>query len=541
MASLNALLERTLMFSANIRPKVVAPAGVFTAQPPPPGNAHAPEAEVMMTPVWTWRHDGAKPSEFRDIGSRVRGMDMDYAMVMAVCESITLDEVRLRTRQGNNVSLPVTASYALRKAYLHSGGMPDRPSGLWQLEAQLDQSLLIAFGYLVHADGSVKPLPDADIQRLGDSLMPVEGEAGRPNMFLVDRLATLQIAPLRVVLTFSLTCCKERADFEPGGVISSNRIYPHVMVTCSDEVSALSAAVTVKRPKAAAHSGPVSGQPYADHMLRDIGTIFVTDSNTPGLTFPFAPVQPIWDRMFDYYDVEPFKSGTASRPLVMVDPALNRKRVLAGGLRKITPVAPAPPATHHTVDLVKLPRQGAFDNMHIAPRMRLSPQVLVPPTLRTDDIAMAPFCVHDCLHMHFRWGLAGSAKWARGFNDNYQPYSIDGATLVPHDQKVTITCLSPSSFTYEGRVDTKIPAGRTTTFFHHGMSYANEIWDQNQVGAARGMADIMAIGRKEHMFPPPLTPTVSWALFYWRLRFGGTQNNPVERVQVPNLAAAVSL
>ena len=187
--------------------------------------------------------------------------------------------------------------------------------------------------------------------------------------------------------------------------------------------------------------------------------------------------------------------------------------------------------------MVKLPRQGAFDNMHVAPRMRMSPNANILRGLRTEDIAMAPFCVHDCLHMHFRWGMAGSAKWSRGFNDKYEPYSVDGATLVPHDQKVIVTCLSPSSFVYEGRVDAKVPAGRTTTFFHHGMSYANEVWSSVKVGMARASVDAFSAG---FPFPIDLRASTSWATFYWHLRFGG-KTMPVERLIVPNLPSAIAL
>lgn len=45
----------------------------------------------------------------------------------------------------------------------------------------------------------------------------------------------------------------------------------------------------------------------------------------------------------------------------------------------------------------------------------------------------------------------------------------------------------------------------------------------------------------EHRFPGALGSTNSWAVFYWRLRFGGQQNNPLERIQVSDLAGAMAL
>jgi hypothetical protein len=154
---------------------------------------------------------------------------------------------------------------------------------------------------------------------------------------------------------------------------------------------------------------------------------------------------------------------------------------------------------------------------------------------------MAPFCIHDCLHTHFRWGLADPQKSNCGFDTNYNPYSVEGAPLVPHDQKVTLTCIAPSSFIYEARVDARVPPGRTTVFFHHGMGYANEIWEPSKVALAQGVVDVQSLGRGEHRFPGALDSSNSWAVFYWRLRYGGQQNAPLERIQVPDLAGAMAL
>jgi len=541
MPSLHAILRRSLMFASTGQPQLRAAGDGVFAPPPAPGDPSASKDVLQKTSVWTWSHSPDRPHQLRNVGSRVRGMDMNYGMVMPVLDELSLDEVSLTTKNGIHVLLPLDKQFVVRKAFLHSGHVPEAKSGLWQLEAELDQSILVAFGYVVYSDGAVNVLPAADIEVLADTLIPHEGT--RPSLTVsVDKRTSVLVAPLRVLVVFNVTCCKERPDFEPGGVLGANRIYPHVMVTCSDEIKSVGATVTIKRPAKAAHSGPMrSHAQYPDHMLSDIEPLLVADANALYPTFPGAPILPFWDRMFDYYDTEPLKSGTAARPIVVVDPARNKRRVLRGALMKVTPVAPPAPATHHPVDLVKLPGQGAFDNIHLAPRMRMAPKAFVGQGLHVEEISMAPFCIHDCLHTHFRWGLAQPQKWTCGFDANYNPYSVAGAPLVPHDQKVTITFASPSSYVYDARVSASIPAGRTTVFFHHGMAYANEIWEPGLTLAAQATIDVMALGRGEHRFPGTLTSTDSWAVFYWRLRYGGRQNVPIERIQVPDLAAAMAL
>ena len=53
--------------------------------------------------------------------------------------------------------------------------------------------------------------------------------------------------------------------------------------------------------------------------------------------------------------------------------------------------------------MLKLPRQGAFDNVHIAPQMEVSLSVPVLGGLPSTAVSMAPICAHDCFHMHWRW------------------------------------------------------------------------------------------------------------------------------------------
>lgn len=57
------------------------------------------------------------------------------------------------------------------------------------------------------------------------------------------------------------------------------------------------------------------------------------------------------------------------------------------------------------VDAVKWPRQGQFDSIHLAPRMKadllLARSDLQMPAYSDtlSEIIMAPFCEHDCMHV----------------------------------------------------------------------------------------------------------------------------------------------
>ena len=106
--------------------------------------------------------------------------------------------------------------------------------------------------------------------------------------------------------------------------------------------------------------------------------------------------------------------------------------------------------------------QGEFDNVHIAPKMFVPASaidwpdfgVAGPPSMRrayesVKEITMAPFCVHDCLHMHVRWGewigtnVFTSDPAFRGWVGDDLPNDDNGSglPLVPANQKITLKLL----------------------------------------------------------------------------------------------------
>ncbi len=75
--------------------------------------------------------------------------------------------------------------------------------------------------------------------------------------------------------------------------------------------------------------------------------------------------------------------------------------------------------------------------------------------------------------------------------------------------------------------------GTWQVFYHHGLSYANEVWEPRQIAAARASVEMM--GTPKFL---PVTASNSWAMFYWRLRFDGQM--PTERLRLVNAPMARS-
>jgi hypothetical protein len=346
----------------------------------------------------------------------------------------------------------------------------------------------------------------------------------------------------------SVTCCRERNDCEPGGILGGARLYPHVMVLANVSSERVETAITVRRPA----STMTHGDP---EMTPEIQPLFVTDTNAPTL----LPT-PYWSDIFDYYHTQPDKAfigrpegqhGPERREpgeVCFVDPGAPARRIEGAVMVNsgFWGVARKPRT------IVKQARQGEFDNIHLAPRMRLTVEVPNSPDspVKLTDIAMAPICVHDCLHTHMRWGFAKKVTNAAmlGFDDAGTPHAKDGAPHVPPDQYVFVHLDSRRSFRYRAVSRRANPAGQWTCFMHHGMFYAVGIWPRFWSDAwiserlGRVAVENRAIGRDEPFTSATDFPsaTISWAGFYWRLRWGGravstTEQEVHERLDILDL------
>ena len=224
----------------------------------------------------------------------------------------------------------------------------------------------------------------------------------------------------------------------------------------------------------------------------------------------------------------------------MVDPTKTSTRTVSGAIQRERSSAAlrATMGLYETSsDFAKLPSQGAYDNLHMAPRMKFTSSSPGGPVI--PNIPMAPFCVHDCYHTHVRWGTISGALPVsnKGFSGRI-PYATDAAVLVPADQTVFLKLTSSGStvgFEYRAVQGGKIQPSHWSVFFHHGSAYAIEVSSPITVGLARtGVQELVKHFNEPFtslltspMSPSSVTiiddvkPIDSWAAFYQRLQFTG--------------------
>ena len=367
------------------------------------------EPIFLKNPCWSWVHDAAEPATFKNIRCRVRGMGMNYSHAMPVCTSLSLAEASIVSKNTEFV-LPLTKDFVLIKKYIEAGSTPPSSFGPWQLEANLDQSLVVAFGYVIE-DDSVRPLTLPKAVFLDDRLMPNEDGVLKPTG-TTDETTKVLVSKLRVILLFSLTCCKERDDFVPGNLLGFNRIYPHAMVMSSADLDSVKVAIDVTRPALCDHAGPVVppspiGAP--DEMTAAILPMLFADNNSPLSDLGFLPPSlPRWPEIFDYYDTDPLGVG-GIQTFTAVNPGLGQ-RTGKGLVKALSPGA----ATYQSRTLLKLGRQGEFDSVHVVPRMSVSKKALVPPALRWNR-------QHRRQQRGSRGLMAQRRRWLEELGNDLQP------------------------------------------------------------------------------------------------------------------------
>lgn len=293
-------------------------------------------------------------------------------------------------------------------------------------------------------------------------------------------------------------------------------------------------------------------------MEHEIKALVVTDSNRNHTATAFVPgfaelPVPVTDNIYDYYLVDPDRAVLDPR---LADTSKHPDNHPAQGAREVT-LADARFADARTIgacvardggnwaSIEKLARQGQFDNVHLAPRMRLAFDERTPfatgevsmvvRTVRLEDIAMVFVCLHDCLHMHVRWAEFSTNKSARGFA-NGRPYSKSGVPAVPENQSVFASFPNAHTFNYRALAQ-EAPARRWQVFCHHGAGYPIDVWPTLE--AAGKLFGLRASGLHSDSIKAQFArihsqmPDDSWAAFYWRCRWTGKPGGPpVERLQV---------
>lgn len=577
--------------------RYLLPSEDYTAPIPPVGVDKFDDPQPTQG-LWGWTHRAAEPAKITDVFCRVR--DAEYA-AYKVLDSLEwgLEDpvgnfknvVRITNSSGLAIELPLSPRFVHWKWVAVAGYLPDDATDLWRLKALHDRSIVIAFVYdLDPTTGDPKPMretarsdPDraAELDKLEkvareltpegakvgggdeggggtlaqiddmtwvgrirqDKFMERGGAEGAVHGEVGEECKATAGAP-RVLVTLCLTVARERADFEPGGVIGVARLYPHVMVWANIPLTKIESTIRYHRPESTTkykESLPTSGHDCCkgyDAMDSSIDCLLVSDANQKGLNVIPGPILPFWSNMFSYYRTEAFTHFPQQRIRAVRIDRPNERHNDDGWI--VRDIVGGP--TSNTV--AKAPRQGAFDNIHIAPKMKLidvakitfrgpndaklpdAPGLTFPvdrSTMRLDDISMAPFCAHDCFHTHWRWGSEATAKWTLGW-DATGPYKVAGAPMVPLNHDVDIWLRGKNKLTYHVTVAPSsgeyIMPGERQVMMYHGSAYAVGIAGAAQIYLARGAFSALA--------PPPwfldaddklVTPLQSWALMYWSERF----------------------
>lgn len=500
--------------------------------------------------------------------------------------------------------------------------MPEDATPLWKLSALHDRSLVIAFVYeLDPQQNEPKPLTPADdaeaealkeveeaakdlsFEALGqgsepcpppDSVMDgpdfggmcvqvpwgfkMAGDSvlsgGKPEDALQGEVGDTCVAktgPARVLVALTLTACRERSDYEPAGVVGMARLYPHIMVKANIPLKKIEGSIRFDRPTETTTRGEVTEAGKRGCCRTYDGTdgiisasVFTDANSNDSGVLSLLPPLPFWSTFFSYYQVDAFQVfGSERMKMVRTDRPDARQnaeglveRDVVGGIFTQTAVK-------------KVPKQGEFDNVHLAPKLTLLnvqavrmkdpspgtiPIGIAPPladlpitnraALRLDDITMAPFCAHDCFHMHWRWGAHADSKWVRGW-DATGPYKVAGAPLVPLNQNVDVWLRSPSSMTYHAVAGSDdegslLPSGEWQVLMYHGASYAVAITGALSLYLAQlGFNVLAAPVELIANTGVPLSCHDSTALFYWWARFKPQVTTgvvtPVERVTIYNI------
>jgi hypothetical protein len=554
--------------------------------------------------IWRWKHDGTAPWIIGEIYCRARSSRYTSCKVLDSIEwGLETDKtkgtlkncVRITNLAGKQIELPLTKDFVTFKAAIEGGEISNDQTALWKLPANLDKSLVVAFVYSLAPGQPPRAMPADEVNALEDAFMP-SGDAAAATGADVHGEVSADLEHPRVLVILSLTTCKQAEDYAPGSIVGMGRFYPHMMVMSSAPLARIEGTVRLNRPEEAFRDGDSVEPPddigdrfvdqfkgpkgccneYDGHSKK-IGSIFFADANDFGISTLKDPPLPFWSNFFSYYMLDAY-------------PTIKDETVLAVtrfadkvGIRTKDDLVVRQPVTGPAdyAKLIKMPFQGEFDNIHMAPKMKLNrtgvkraiytemddgpnPAVnaliysrpvntfAIPlDDLKIDEISMAPFCSHDCFHTHWRWGKDAKDPAQCGFS-GMVPYKIPGGPLIPSNQSLQLWLRAPNLLTYTATVwgtdKTPIAANTWQVIMHHGSAYALDITAYVMACMAKLSVDTFAGQPKfyaDEALDTSVTSPMSFSLFYWRLRWYMelVDGKPVlkERIVHKNLRAARDL
>lgn len=559
MPSLKALLNETMLFVAARGVDVEPTEGGPEFSAPAVPAAEVSDSAAATLPIWHWTT--SQPSTVDQVTCIARGIGNAR---MLVCEQIRFTEVFVQVEGKGAVPLDLNAQFLVKSFGLERGKIASfdpvapRPGShfLYPLEAEVDKSYLHVLVY-VFPDGVDNPPVAVDPAVLDTAdFMPSPG--GDPMEVEGGQSLTITLVPIRVLVFVSLVCCKERADFDPGGMLGAGRMVPHLMIMCNRPLVNVHGVVHLKRPST---MKMLEGGDHSLHAAMndklEIG-LWGDCNDVPGIPIgPFTPPvildkpSPFWDDLFDCYLLGNANNTVKDRtgatvntaPFTVVRPEIGARSIIEAVENLNDASTFLGPRPYEAVSIERVARQGCFDNLHVAPTMRSDVQPPGHPShLKTpadvtrfyglDRVFMAPFCEHDCLHTHWRWGTNISKRQPLGWSAPSQsaelvlgkPHLVAGAPMVPHNQEIRIDITGTSSFMYRARAGTvvidmpeKVPIapGTFTCINLHGSGYAVSV---GAIFPVLVQSMILAAGSRDE---PLIGVVTDSATFYWHLRFGG--------------------
>jgi hypothetical protein len=552
----------------------------LTGQVPDPVNGRWDLVEV-------WGYDmRGDPSRVDRVTCRVRDDDFKNYLVLERLEwgYAPIDNPKSFRRgqvlivfNGKSLVLPLSLEYHLMSFTTFRGINQGGVHWLWPIEARHDRSFVHIFAYdLDRASTAILPLnsPDhpqksevdamlARCDRLNTAKPDDEDKAHRflfkddlwdtshskaPPIATVPEDVNLSLNAIRILVACSLTPCRERDDYQPGRPAGVGRLYPHVMVVATAPLDRVDAGVRFTRPdKMTLMDG---GQCGCHEMVPEIRTLLVTDSNHDAMVVSNAPVvsapQIYWANLFNYYVPDPISDPNLGDKLI---PLVERSKKVArddlGSVRRdCSDIRMISAGANNDKRVTKFPRQGQFDNIHVAPRMDVKDKidrvvvfvnrsrtkaVTIPfksyEDWRMTNVVMAPLCPHDCFHMHWRWADNLNHETATFGWGAKTPHQEVGAPMVPENQDVFMLLLKHNAFSYLAQAH-EVQKDKWQPFCHHGAGYA--LSSKLVVTIARGSAASFDDMRFEVGSGDFRRPVIGdFALFYWRLRY---RLKPVEKL-----------
>ena len=363
---------------------------------------------------------------------------------------------------------------ALVTEWSSSEGELDGDDDWWPTKLELDRGHVAVFAFELLGQ-AFEPCSEAARQGLREKGWP-GGDAEGAQVH-TQKTQVVKLARPTVLVAQSLVTTRKDRLFQPLPALTVTRVYPQLYLWSSVPLDQAKLPFSLVRGSTSFHGGGARK------------AVLFADNNH----FDGFEVFPEWSDVFAYYDLAP----AAGSEFVAVRRETDRftlpkeDRVLRGlwGLDKA---------------VVRYPRQGEFDNLHIAPTMRW----------KTDEVVMAPICHHDCLHTHWRWGgrISDTSKRRcfKGFAGG-EGHVRDGWPMVPEEQEVKVRILGTSGFRYEATAR-PVAAATLQLVNPHGSAWSH------------GLTAHALLARTVSL-------EWSWARYYWELQY---LSKGRERLHFPN-------